>query len=58
MFEIINKARVIWSMLSGKSIRVVRPATQKVYEVQYVTRTQEFEIRENDTIVLRVKLVK
>lgn len=56
MFELISKAKVIWSMLTGRELSVVRPATGIAYTVKYIPKHKEFEVREKGNIVLRVKI--
>lgn len=56
MFELLNKAKVVWSMLSGKPLEVVRQENGKVYTIKYIPSHKEFVVRENDQIVLRAKL--
>lgn len=58
MFEIINKARVIWSMLSGNPIRFKSKQSGTVYSVKYIPKFKEFEIK-NDVgaIVDEVEII-
>lgn len=44
MFELINKARVIWSMLTGKEIEVQDVESGHFYKVKYRVRARLFEI--------------
>lgn len=44
MFEIINKARVVYSMLTGKPARVKSKQSGKIFTIKYITKLKHFEV--------------